>query len=308
MTVIGFYGSAKIEGWRNKLSGYLDDFTVIDLISDEGEKADIALVWAPPAGQLAKMPNLRGIIMQGQGVDYMMADKTVPRYVPLVRLVDPDMSNALSHWAILAVLDFWRDGPHYRACQSASNWRPILQRPASKIKVGVMGVGAIGGLMAQRFAALGFDVRGWARKMRHIDQVEVFAGDDGLAPFLKGLGILISVLPLTPATKGIMNTDFFNQLNKGAYIINGGRGPQLIEKDLLNAIKRGQIAGAALDVFATEPLPASHPFWSHPSITVWPHVAAQTNPDTAAQQVAAAITAIMAGQEPDNRVDWRRGY
>ena len=129
MTVIGFYGSAKIEGWRNKLSNYLDDFTVIDLISDEGEKADIALVWAPPAGQLAKMPNLRGIIMQGQGVDYMMADKTVPRDVPLVRLVDPDMSNALSHWAILAVLDFWRDAPHYRTCQAASNWHPILQRP-----------------------------------------------------------------------------------------------------------------------------------------------------------------------------------
>ena len=100
----------------------------------------------------------------------------------------------------------------------------------------------------------------------------------------------------------------FDQLAKGAFIINGGRGPQLVEDDLLDAIDRGQIAGAALDVFATEPLPASHPFWAHPAITVWPHVAAQTNPETAAQQVAAAITAIMAGQEPDNRVDWQRGY
>ena len=128
MTVIGFYGSSKIEGWRMKLSQYLTDFTIVDLVSDEGAQADIALVWAPPAGQLKKMPNLRGIIMQGQGVDYMMADTTVPRDVPLVRLVDPDMSNALSHWAILAALDFWRDAPYYRACQASANWQPTLQR------------------------------------------------------------------------------------------------------------------------------------------------------------------------------------
>ena len=308
MTVIAFYGSSKLEGWRKKLSQYLDDFKIVDLVSAEGELADIALVWAPPAGQLKKMPNLRGIILQGQGVDYIMADTTVPRDVPLVRLVDPDMSNALSHWAILAALDFWRDAPHYRACQATANWQPIVQRPASGAKVGIMGVGAIGGLMAKRFAALGFDVRGWARRPRQIDNVTVFVGDEGLPPFLNDLEILVSVLPLTPATRGIMNSSMFNQLAKGAFVINGGRGPQLVEDDLLDAIRRGQIAGAALDVFATEPLPANHPFWSHPAVTVWPHVAAQTNPTTAAQQVAAAITAIMAGVEPKNRVDWQRGY
>ncbi len=308
MTVIGFYGSAKLEDWRRKLARHLDDFTMVELTSAEGKLADIALVWAPPVGQLAKMPNLRGIIMQGQGVDYMMADATVPRDVPLVRLVDPDMSNALSHWAILAALDFWRDAPHYRASQSVASWQPILQRPASGITVGIMGVGAIGGLMAQRFAALGFNVRGWARSARQINNVEVFAGKESLSSFLEGLSILVSVLPLTPATKGILNTDLFNQLAKGAYVINGGRGPQLVEADLLDAIERGQISGAALDVFATEPLPANHAFWAHPSIAVWPHVAAQTNPNTAARQVAAAITAIRTKREPDNCVDWQRGY
>ena len=308
MTTIGFYGSSKIDGWRTKLGRHLDDFTLVDLMSPEGQLADIALVWAPPEGQLAKMPNLRGIIMQGQGVDYMMRDQTVPRDVPLVRLVDLDMSNALSHWAILAALDFWRDAAYYRDCQTSKTWQPIVQRPASGAKIGIMGVGAIGGIMAQRFAALGFDVRGWARSMRQIDNVEIFAGDDGLAPFLDGLNILVSVLPLTPATTGIMNHQLFNQLAKGAYIINGGRGPQLVEADLLDAISSGQIAGAALDVFAVEPLPADHAFWTHPKITIWPHVAAQTNPNTAAMQVAAAITAIMAGREPENKVDWARGY
>ena len=308
MTIIGFYGSAKVEAWRNKLSLYLEDFTIVDLVSTEGEQADIALVWAPPAGQLTKMPNLRGIIMQGQGVDYMMGDETVPRDIPLVRLVDPDMSDALSHWAILATLDFWRDAKHYRSSQVAAKWEPIAQRPASGAKVGIMGVGAIGGLMARRFAALGFDVRGWARSPRLIDDVIVFVGDKEFATFLEGLEILVSVLPLTPETRGIMNTDLFNKLAKGAYIINGGRGPQLVEDDLLDAIASGQISGAALDVFENEPLPSSHVFWGHPNITVWPHVAAQTNPNTAAKQVAAAVKAIMAGEEPQNRVDWQRGY
>ena len=132
-----------------------------------------------------------------------------------------------------------------------------------------------------------------------LKMLRIFVGDNGLDAFLDGLEILVSVLPLTPATRGIMNSDMFNQLAKGAFIINGGRGPQLVEDDLLDAIGRGQIAGAALDVFATEPLPPNHPFWAHPAITVWPHVAAQTNPNTAAQQVAAAITAIMAGLEPE---------
>ncbi|MDA0960810.1 MAG: glyoxylate/hydroxypyruvate reductase A [Proteobacteria bacterium] len=308
MTVIGFYGSSKMDGWRTKLGRHLDDFTLVDLMSPEGERADIALVWAPPKGQLAKMPNLRGIIMQGQGVDYMMSDPTVPRDVPLVRLVDPDMSNALSHWAILAALDFWRDGAYYRDCQAAAKWAPVVQRPATGAKVGIMGVGAIGSVMARRFASLGFDVRGWARSVRQVDHVEIFAGEENLPAFLDGLNILISVLPLTPATTGIMNSQLFNQLAKGAYIINGGRGPQLVDADLLEAIASGQIAGAALDVFATEPLPTNHAFWAHPKITVWPHVAAQTNPNTAAMQVAAAIRAIMAGNEPDNRVDWSRGY
>lgn len=308
MTVIGFYGSDTSADWQVKLGPHMDDFTIVDLMSDQGRLADVALVWAPPAGCFTDMPNLRGIIMRGQGVDHIMADETAPRHLPLVRLVDPDMSNALTHWAILAALDFWRDAPYYRECQAAQIWKPVVQRPATGAIVGIMGMGAIGSVMASRFAVLGFDVRGWARTMRQIDGVEVFAGDAALNAFLDGVDILISVLPLTPQTRGIMNSDLFNRLAAGAYIINGGRGPQLVEADLLAATEGGQIAGAALDVFQSEPLPAGHAFWAHPQITVWPHVAAQTNPNTAVVQVAAAISALMAGCEPENRVEWARGY
>ena len=308
MTIIGFYDFAKSADWQIKLGRHLSDFSLVDLMSPEGRMADIALVWAPPAGAFADMPNLRGIINKGQGVDHIMRDPTVPRDVPLVRLVDPDMSDALSHWVILAALDFWRDASYYRRCQTQKIWKPVVQRPATGATIGIMGVGAIGSVVAKRFAALGFAVRGWARSPREIDGVTVFAGSDSLDKFLDDVDILVSVLPLTDETTGIMNADLFARLAKGAFVINGGRGQQLVEDDLLTALEAGQLAGAALDVFAHEPLPKDHPFWTHPKITVWPHVAAQTNPNTAASQVAAAITAIMAGKMPENRVDWHRGY
>jgi glyoxylate/hydroxypyruvate reductase A len=308
MTIIGFYDFAKSADWQIKLGRHLSDFSLVDLMSPEGRMADIALVWAPPAGAFAGMPNLKGIINKGQGVDHIMRDPTVPRDVPLVRLVDPDMSDALSHWVILAALDFWRDASYYRRCQTQKIWKPVVQRPATGATIGVMGVGAIGSVVAKRFAALGFAVRGWARSPREIDGVTVFAGSDSLDKFLDDVDILVSVLPLTDETTGIMNADLFARLAKGAFVINGGRGQQLVEDDLLTALEAGQLAGAALDVFAHEPLPKDHPFWTHPKITVWPHVAAQTNPNTAASQVAAAITAIMAGKMPENRVDWHRGY
>ena len=309
MIRIAFYSAdGGSDDWAQRLSQYLPSIALVDLMSDDAMQSDIALVWAPPPGRLAALPNLRGIIMQGQGVDHMMADPSVPRDIPLVRLVDPDMSAALSHWAILAALDFWRDGAYYRAHQAHKIWAPRPQRPTQGGVVGVMGVGAIGSVIATRFAALGFQVKGWARTPRQLDPVVIFAGMDELDNFLKDVQILVSVLPLTSYTRGIMNADLFAKLAPGACVINGGRGPSIVDQDLLAALETGQVGSAVLDVFETEPLPKEHAFWSHDKITVWPHVAAQTNPETAAQQVASAITAIMAGQAPANQVDWQRGY
>ena len=309
MIRIGFYGQpADAADWQTKLTPLLSDFEIVDLMSDNGKSCDVALVWAPPPGALASLPRLKGIVLQGQGVDHMMADDTVPRDVPLVRLIDPDMSDALSHWAILNALDFWRDGAQYRSQQAKKIWSSIAQRPLGDAVVGVLGVGAIGSVIAQRFAALGFKTRGWARTPKTISGVDVFSGADSLMDFARGINISVCVLPLTPETRNIMNADYFGQLANGAFIINDGRGPQINDDDLLAALDSGQVGGAALDVFAVEPLPLDHPYWSHPRVRVWPHVAAQTNPDTAAQQVATAITAMVAGDEPANRVDWERGY
>ena len=309
MIRIGFYGTPDDAAmWRERLVRHLTKFELTDLMSDTGRDADVALVWAPPPHAFDNMPNLRGIVLQGQGVDHMMNDATVPRDIPLVRLVDPDMSNALSHWAILNALDFWRDGAHYRAAQQRGEWAPVPQRSMQGATVGILGVGAIGSVIAQRFAELGFAVRGWARTDKAIEGVSVYAGSDQLSAFADGLDISVSVLPLTPETRGIMNADYFAKLADGAIVINGGRGPQIIDEDLLAALDSGKIGGAALDVFAVEPLPADHRYWTHPQVRLWPHVAAQTNPETAAQQVSAAFQAMMEGREPANRVEWARGY
>ena len=309
MIRIGFYGTASdIPDWESSLASRLPDFEIVELMSEAGAASDVALVWAPPRDAFSRCAKLRGIIMQGQGVDHMMRDETVPRDIPLVRLVDPDMANALSHWAILNALDFWRDGAVDRGQQDRRVWQQVPQRAATGAKVGILGVGAIGTVIARRFAALGFEVRGYARTMKQIDGVDVFAGADQLDRFASGLDIVVSVLPLTPDTTGIMNAAFFAQLAEGAFVINGGRGPQVDDGDLLAALESGRVGGAALDVFAVEPLPQDHPYWTHPKVRVWPHVAAQTNATSAADQVAAAILAMVEGREPVNRVDWSRGY
>lgn len=309
MIRIAFYSAGDSwNNWAERLLPLVNNIEFVDLMADEAADAEIALVWAPPSGRLAALPNLRGIILQGQGVDHMMSDPTTPQDIPLVRLVDPDMSAALSHWAILAALDFWRDGPCYRQQQIKKIWAKKPQRRAQGGVVGVMGVGAIGSVIATRFAGLGFTVKGWARTPRQLPSVSLYTGMRGLDSFLKDVEILVSVLPLTPETRGIMNADLFAKLAPGACVINGGRGLQIVEQDLLMALESGQVGAAVLDVFETEPLPAAHPFWTHDKIAVWPHVAAQTNPQSAAQQVADAITKIMAGQAPANQVDWHRGY
>ena len=309
MVRIAFFSkSGGWKSWEQRLSLFLPEIEFVDLMSNEAMEADVALVWNPPSGRLAELTKLKGIILQGQGVDHMMMDPTVPKHIPLVRLVDPDMSAALSHWALLSALDFWRDGQFYRLQQRQKIWAQRSQRPTRGGVVGVMGIGAIGSLVASRFASLGFKVKGWARTTRKLESVSVYAGKNELDEFLKDVEILVSVLPLTPETRGIMNMKLFTKLAFGACVINAGRGPQIVEKDLLDALKTGQVGAAVLDVFETEPLPKAHPFWSHDKITIWPHVAAQTNPESAAQQVASAVKAIMAGLEPSNKVDWKRGY
>ena len=275
-----------------------------------GDKAgiDYALVWHPAPGLLASLPNLKLIVSLGAGVDHILRDPELPACVPIVRLVDPYMTQAMSEYIALQVLRLHRQDFAYRAQQAAAEWREHDQKNAAERSVGILGFGTLGQDAAAKLKALGFDVAGWSRSGRDVPGLATYGGAGGLDALLRRSEILVSLLPMTAETEGILDAGLLARLPRGAGIINAGRGRQLVEADLLAALDAGQISAAVLDVFREEPLPAAHPFWRHPRIIVTPHVAAETHPPTATAIIAQAIDDFEAGQPVANVIDRDKGY
>ncbi len=269
---------------------------------------DAALVWQPPPGLLATLPNLKLILSLGAGVDHILADPQLPGDVPIVRLVDPYMTTAMSEYVLFQVLRLHRQDLAYAAQQRERRWRPLPQANASSRRVGLLGLGALGGDAARKLRALGFDVAGWSRTRRVMPGIACYEGANGLASLLARSEILVCLLPLTPATTGILDARLFAALPQGASLVNCGRGAHLVERDLLAALESGQLSAAVLDVFRDEPLPPEHPFWGHPRIVVTPHVAAYTHAPTAASVVAEALRRLRDGHPLLNQVDRQRLY
>lgn len=275
-----------------------------------GNPADIryALTWNPRPGLPASLPNLRAIFSLGAGVDGILADPTLPPAIPLVRMVDDSLTEGMVEYVVWQVLAWHRQHEPYRAQQRKALWRPLPQKLARERRVGVMGLGELGQACARALAALDFDVAGWSRTRKSVDGVDCGAGPKGFDRFLARSEILVCLLPLTDDTRGILNAANFARLPAGAFVINAARGGHLVEADLLPALRDGHLAGAALDVFADEPLARDHPFWQDPRIAVTPHVASLTHARTAAKSVAANIRRAEAGEPLDNLVDRKRGY
>jgi glyoxylate/hydroxypyruvate reductase len=284
------------ERWKTELARHIPDldFRVYPEIGDPAEIA-MALVWKPPHGVLASLPNLRLIASLGAGVDHILEDPGVPRHVPLMRLVDPHMVAAMSEYVLAQVLRLHRQELDYLGQQRDAVWKELRQPNAGERRVGILGLGQFGADAALKLRALGFDVAGWSRSPKAIDGIASFHGEASFAPFLARSEIVVCLLPLTPATESILNARTFALMPRGGMIVNIGRGGHLAEDDLLAALDRGQIGGAVLDVFRSEPLPADHPFWCHPRIIVTPHVAAATNPPTAAAIVADNVKRLRGG-------------
>lgn len=308
MTLLFVSAADHAQDWRDALARQLPDLP-IRLWPDIGDSADIryALVWKPPPGLLATLPSLEVIFSLGAGVDALLADPTLPDR-PLVRMVEPVMTETMTEFVALSVLRRHRGIEVYAEQQRAGVWRPHGYKPARERTVGVMGLGVLGSDAARALSALRFDVLGWNRSPKEIPGVTSHHGATGLATFLARTEILVCLLPLTAETRHILNRDTFARLPQGAYVINVARGGHLVEADLLEAIDRGHLAGAALDVFETEPLPADHPFWTHPAITITPHIAAITPLEPAAGQVAEGIRRHRQGLPLRNLVDRARGY
>lgn len=277
---------------------------------ETGDKGtiDYALVWHPEPGLLASLPRLKLIVSLGAGVDHVLRDPNLPRGVPILRLIDPYMTQAMSEYVALNVLRLHRQDVAYRRQQAAGEWREHAQKNAAERPVGILGFGKLGQDAARKLAALGFPVAGWSRSGRAVPGFATYGGAAGLDALLARSEILVSLLPMTPETEGILDAGLFARLPRGAALVNAGRGRHLVEADLLAALDSGQLSAAVLDVFREEPLPAAHPFWRHPRIVVTPHVAAETHPPTAAAIIARAIGDFEAGLPLANLIDPARGY
>lgn len=263
--------------------------------------------WRPSADVASLFPNLELLFSSGAGVDqFDMA--ALPPGLALVRMVEPGIVNAMVEYATLSVLALHRDFPAYREQQRAAAWKEIRVRPASERRVGVMGLGVLGRAVLERLSAFGFALSGWGRSARSIPGVACRAGPEALPGFLAGCDILVCLLPLTPETRGILDRRLFAALPRGAGLVNVGRGAHLVADDLLAALEEGQVSAALLDVADPEPLPPEHPFWRHPRIWLTPHIASQTQPETAVEAVVANLRRHARGGPLVGVVDRGRGY
>jgi glyoxylate/hydroxypyruvate reductase A len=283
------------------------DFRIWPKLGDPSE-IDYALVWRPEPGLLASLSNLKLILSLGAGVDHILGDPQLPQDVPIVRLVDPYLTAAMSEYVTLQVLRLHRQDVDYRIQQEAEIWRELPQKNASERPVGILGLGEIGRHAGGKLASLGFPVSGWSRSVKTIAGFTTYAGAAGLAQMLGKTEILVCLLPLTSQTEGILCAQTFAALPVGTAIVNAGRGAHLIEEDLIPALDSGRLSAAALDVFREEPLPSGHPFWHHPRILVTPHIAGITNPATAAPIILDNIRRFEEGRPLMNQVDPAQGY
>ncbi len=275
-----------------------------------GRREDIeyALLWQPPPGLLATLPNLKVVFSVGAGIDHLLRDPELPRHLPLVRMVEDGLTAGMSEYVVMSVLLHHRFMIDYRLQQQAGKWEEIQQIAADQRTVAVLGMGEMGQDALKKLGVFGFKRLGWSRTPKELPGVECFHGAEGLKALLPRAEILVCLLPLTDGTRGLLNADLFSRLPRGAALINAGRGGHQDETALLAALDSGQLSGASLDVYQQEPGAAGGPLWKHPRIIATPHVAAMTMAPTAVASVVANIRRFEAGQPMQNVVDLSRQY
>ena len=301
--------AGRLAWWSTELSKLLPEHTVlphgdIQALAD----VDIAVVWQPPSGWLASLPNLKLTVSIGAGIDHIVQDPSYPEEVPVVKTTGPEMIQRMREYVVLHVLRFHRLLPLLQLQQLQQRWKSVTTPVASQRQVGIMGMGGMGQAAAQSLVQLGFDVRSWSRSQKKMAGVQSFFGNDQLHEFASGTQILVCLLPLTDATRGILGAALFSTLPPDACLINAARGQHLIEQELLDALATGQLSHATLDVFHIEPLPEDHAFWTHPQILVTPHVASLIDPSSGGRIIADNIQRFATGQVPNDMTASWQGY
>jgi len=291
-----------LQGLRAALPG-----AAVSLWAPGAPPADYAVVWAPPQQFFDEQVQLQAVFNIGAGVDALLKLRLPPQ-AKIVRLDDAGMSVQMSEYVCHAVIRHFREFDAYQADTRQGKWSFHKPRARADFPVGIMGLGVLGERVARSLAQFDFPVNGWSRSPKVVDGVRCFAGADRFKDFLAASRVLVCLLPLTPDTRDIMNRDSLSLLQVGGYIINVARGAHLVEADLLALLESGHLAGATLDVFRTEPLPAGHPFWTHPKITVTPHTSARTLRSESIAQIAGKIAALQRGEPVAGVVGRERGY
>ncbi len=296
----------KIEPWLEGLRAALPQASV-QVWQPGAPQADYAVVWAPPQQFLDEQPGLKALFNIGAGVDALLKLR-IPGGCRVVRIDDGGMAVQMTEYVCHAVVRHFRELDAYEADMRAGRWGFRRPRSRAEFPVGVMGLGVLGERVARALAHFEFPVNGWSRSPKALEGIRTFSGAEGLPDFLGASRVLVNLLPLTPETQNIMNRDTLSRLQPGGYVVNVARGAHLVDEDLLALIDSGHLAGATLDVFRTEPLPAGHPFWTHPRITATPHTSARTLRAESIAQIVGKMQALQRGEPVAGIVDPRRGY
>jgi D-3-phosphoglycerate dehydrogenase/glyoxylate/hydroxypyruvate reductase A len=271
------------------------------------DKVEVILAWRMKPGILPLYPNLRVLCSTSAGVDKLLV-ADLPAQVPVTRVVDPMQGMQIAQYVLAFTLRHTRELPLYAAQQARAAWVRHPVRAASRCRIGVLGFGTVGQAIARAFLPLGYPVNGWSRTPREVPGARNFAGRDGLPRLLAQTDVLVCALPLTDETHGLLNRERLAQLPHGAYVINVGRGEQIVEADLRTLLDEGHLAGAALDVFDREPPLPDDWVWSHPKVLATPHIAAQASFDVVAQQCVDALRRARDGLPQPLGADKAVGY
>jgi len=312
-TIIPFAGKVdeqEKKQWIEAINEISDKFTLVpldDLTDADKSTAQVAIVANPDATELETLPQLKWLQSLWAGVDGLLASKIKPD-IEIVRLTDPEMAETMSEAVLAWSLYLHRNMPAYNTLSRNQVWRTLPLKKPQDCRISIFGLGKLGSRAAQRLQQNNFAVQGWSNTHKNIDKIDTFAGAAGLQQILPITDIAVILLPRTADTESLFNKHLLQQLPSGSSIINFARGQIIVDDDLLTQLDSGHIDHAVLDVFHQEPLPSTHPFWSHQSVTVLPHISAPTTIDTAAKLAANNIdTFLRTGAIPDS-VDRSKGY
>jgi glyoxylate/hydroxypyruvate reductase A len=309
MRILLYRADANTDPWARDFAELLPRAEVVVWREGMPEAVcDYAVLWGAPAELIGQLAGVKAIFLAGAGVDAILKFGDALPSAPIIRLGDAGMAVQMAEYVAHAVLRYFRRFDEYEKQARRGIWAPLPVHDKQEFTIGVLGMGMLGSRVLEAMGHFGFPLRGWSRTPKQVDGVECFAGIDSLAEFLAGTRVLVCMLPLTPETSNLLDRARLSLLPQGAYLINVARGAHVAEPDLLTLIRSGHLAGATLDVFRNEPLPAPHPFWDEPRITMTPHISALTVRRDSVRQIAGKIDKLEHGEPVADVVDRTRGY